>query len=341
MTSSRSLSASIIVRRVITLATAVLLLSGAVVQAAAAAPPRYGPSASIATPPPWVSGVYAGSGPSGDLNFGAWRGDPVQTGTDYLPQGSWDAITNPTWAIQHWGAQTAITPVLSMPLWPQSGGSLAAAASGAYNDHFATLAKNLVAGGLSHSVLRIAWEFNAPWYRWHAGNAAQAVQFAQAWRQIVGAMQAVPGQHFSFDWCSYPMATSYDLADAYPGDAYVTEIGSDVYDWSSVARQSPADRWSALVHGPNGLAWQANFAAAHHKPLSFPEWGLVSKPLAPSAAGNDDPAFVLHMYDWFRDHNLAFEDYFDSDNSPNAVFYGLTTGNGQFPKATALYQKLF
>ena len=57
---------------------------------------------------------------------------------------------------------------------PESGGSLAGAASGAYDEHFAALARNLVAGGLGGAGIRLGWEFNGSWYRWSVRSAGDA-----------------------------------------------------------------------------------------------------------------------------------------------------------------------
>jgi hypothetical protein len=299
------------------------------------------PAAAASAGPTWKSGVFAGYGPAADLRFAKWRGLPVATGTDYVPEDSWASMDDPTWDISHWAAAPTIQPVLSVPLWPQSGGDFADAASGAYNTYFATLAKNLVAGGLSHAVLRIGWEPDGTWYAWSITNHQQAAEYASAWRQIVTAIQAVPGEHFSFDWCLNLVATSWNPAEAYPGDAYVSEIGEDVYDWSSAANQAPAARWNNLVNSKYGLAWQASFAASHGKPISFPEWGLVYDLYDSSMSGGDDPTFVQNMHDWFATHNLAFEDYFDSDSYASGILYGISTAGTQFPKSDALYKKLF
>lgn len=286
----------------------------------------------------WKSGVFDGYGTAGDVSFAAWRNAPIATGTDYLPGGTWAGLDNPTWTISQWSALPGVQPTLGVPLFVD-GGNLADAASGQYNTYFATLAKNLVAGGLGKSVLRLGWEPDGTWYRWSVSNPTEAAQYAAAWRQIVTAMRAVPGANFTYDWNLSGQATSWDPALAYPGDAYVSEIGEDVYDWNAVAGQGPNVRWNNLVNKQYGLAWQASFAAAHHKPVSFPEWGLVYSSLKPMMGGGDDPTFVSNMYTWFATHNTAFENYFDSDGG--GVDYGITTGNPYFPKATAMYRLLF
>jgi hypothetical protein len=293
-----------------------------------------------AAPRTWRSGVFSGT-PNADIRFGTWRGSPVQLGTDYLAQDSWAVIENPTTAITSWQKQPSITPVLSVPLWPQnSGDSLALAATGADNAHWAALGRNLVAGGLAGAIIRPGWEFNGTWYPWSVATPADAANFAAAWRQIVGTLQATPGQHFGFDWCPTHSAGGIDPALAYPGDAYVTTVGMDVYDFNFRTSPTPEQRWDDIVNVPYGLRWQAAFAAAHGKPVSFAEWGLVNVATTPSAGGNDDPAFVQHMYDWFSSHRTAFENYFNSDTT-TGTFYGIYTIANQFPNAAALYRKLW
>ena len=290
----------------------------------------------------WPSGAVVGAGGEGLPGFAAWRGAPVQTATDYLPSDNWAQIEDPSWAISQWAADRGVVPDLSVALWPWSGGSLAEAASGAYNAHFVALAQNLVAGGLGSVGGRLGGEFNGTWYRGSVGSASGAALFAQAWRQIVGAMRSVPGANFSFDWCPNLQAGGVNPALAYPGDAYVSDIGMDVYDWDeSGANELPWPRWNDIVNKGYGLAWQASFAAAHRKPIAFPEWGLVSCLPNPAIAGGDDPMFVQNMFDWFTTHNVAFENYFDVDVPSVHSDYGITTGSNRFPNAAGLYHKLY
>ena len=290
----------------------------------------------------WRSGVFAGYGPAGDVAFGTWRGVSVTSATDFLPSDNWAQIENPAWAIAQWGPVPGVWPDFSLAPWPASGGSLSEAASGGYDAHFAALARNLVAGGLGAAGIRLGWEFNGSWYRWSVRSASDAALFAQAWRRIATAMRSVPGAHFRFDWTLTAGTGAVDPALAYPGDAYVDDIGMDVYDWNATgSSESSTQRWNELVNQGYGLAWQARFAATHHKPLAFPEWAVVSYSLQPSAAGGDDPQFVQNMVAWFRAHTVAFENYFDADATSFGMFYGLTTGNGLFPQSAATYQRLY
>ena len=299
---------------------------------------RSGPAAGH----PWRSGGFAGYGPADDLAFGAWRGEPVTSATDFLPSDDWAQIEHPAWAIAHWRSARGVWPDFSVALWPASGGSLAEAASGAYDAHFAALARSLVAGGLGGAGIRLGWEFNGSWYRWSVRSADDAALYAAAWRRVVKAMRSVPGAKFRFDWTLSAGAGIVDPSLAYPGDAFVDDVGMDAYDWNpSGPVPTPPARWRALVTERWGLAWQARFAAAHHKPIAFPEWGLVDDTVAAGRGAGDDPVFVRSMYGWFSDHHVAFENYFDADAPAEGRLYALTADPGRFPKAAAAYRALF
>jgi hypothetical protein len=298
-------------------------------------------SSATAATPTWRSGVFAGFGPTADQQFGAWRGAPIQTATDYTSSENWTNLQNPIWTISHWAAVPSVQPDLSVAMWPATGGDLATAASGAYNSYFKTLAQNLVSGGLPGASIRLGWEFNGTWYPWSVKTAADGANYAAAWRQIVTAMRSVRGQRLSFDWAPTQSAGGVDPALSYPGDAYVTDIGLDVYDWNPTYNATATDRWNALANSGYGLAWQASFAATHRKPIAFPEWGLVYYRPYPPVGGGDDQAFIQNMHSWFASHNTLFENYTNIDDLTNGVDYGLTTGNGAFPQAAALYHQLF
>src|SRR5581483_7148054 len=161
-----------------------------------------------------------------------------------------------------------------------------------------------------------------------------------AWRQLVESMRSVPGAHFTFDWCPNLQTNGIDPALAYPGDRFVSEIGLDVYDWSETGPgETAAQRWRDIVGKGYGLAWQQRFAAIHHKPISFPEWGLVSDPTNPALAGGDDPLFVQNMFAWFKAHNVAFENYFDANAPTQGRYYAFSSG--LFPRASQRYRELY
>jgi hypothetical protein len=144
-------------------------------------------------------------------------------------------------------------------------------------------------------------------------------------------MRSVPGQHFSFDWNPI-LGTQYRLPhadDAYPGDDYVDHVAIDVYDggtdlypdgWKPTDPQpSQAARdaaWNQILNGERGLAFWAQFAADHGKPLAFPEWGIQTWTQDYDGlihGGGDDAAFVERMADIIQDPtwNVAYHAFWE------------------------------
>ncbi|HWA66044.1 MAG TPA: glycosyl hydrolase, partial [Mycobacteriales bacterium] len=285
----------------------------------------------------WLSGVYAGHSPADDEAFAKWRGAAIQVATDFVGGGAWESIEHPLVLSLAWRKDYAVQLVVSVPMWPATGGSLSDAAAGDYNSNYAQLAKTLVSDGRANSVIRLGWEFNTPYFRWQVASPQDAALYAVAWRQAVTSMRSVSGAKFTFVWNPNLSNDGPDPALAYPGDTYVDDIGLDVYDRGLTGGETPAQRWNDLVHQRYGLAWQASFAARHDKPIAFPEWGLVHDPGAP-IAGGDDPYFIQQMHAWFASHRTAFEVYFDGPQDAGSTF---AIGDGSFPKAAALYLRLF
>jgi hypothetical protein len=195
----------------------------------------------------------------------------------------------------------------------------------------------LVDDGRGDTIIRLGWEFNTPYFRWQVKTAADARLYAEAWQHAVQAMRAAPGEHFQFVWNPDVTNQGVDPALCYPGDAYVDDVGLDVYDYASKPGESAAQRWDELVNQRVGLQWQARFAASHGKPIAFPEWGLVHDPRS-ATDGGDDPNFIRHMHSWFASHNTAFEDYFDDPSANGAAF---NIDGSDFPNAARVYRQLF
>ena len=135
---------------------------------------------------------------------------------------------------------------------------------------------------------------------------------------------------------------------AYPGDTYVDIIGLDVYDRSlGVAWDAKTGSWTSPQATFNtlmpGLKFQRDFAIAHHKQVSYPEWALSrSNTLDPTGQGGDNPTFIRDMYIWMSSlprtgpGSLAYHAYFNAD-PPTEGYHRL----GRFPKAAAVFQNLF
>ncbi|MDQ2968350.1 MAG: hypothetical protein M3R37_08550, partial [Actinomycetota bacterium] len=281
-------------------------------------------------------GVYRGAASPGEVGaFGTWLGRAPTYAQDFLAGGSWSSIESPDWWLNGWQSSPYAVEY-SVPIIPDTGGTLQEGATGAYNSHFQKLAQTLVAHGQGNAILRLGWEFNGSWYKWFAGS--DPASFAAYWRQIVTTMRAVsPG--LRFDWCPTLGANnmwSTGVEPAYPGDAYVDYIGTDVYDQSWATNGSdPAVRWNDFLTQQNGLNWVSSFASAHGKPIAIPEWGLSIR--SDGHGGGDNAYFIQHMYDWINAHNVAYQMYFEFNASDGSHRLMLS----QFPVGAAKFRELF
>lgn len=211
------------------------------------------------------------------------------------------------------------------------GVSLQEGAAGAYDVYFSTLAKALVAGGQESSIIRIGYEFNGSSFPWAA--LGQAANFTEYWRRIVDAMRSVPGANFKFVWNPYDdnAPSSTDLADYYPGNAYVDLIGLDVYSQSVGNNSDSSSMFRALETNPYGLDWLSSFAARHHKDLVLPQWGIGDAPSQNRAAASQEQdgyaIFVADMLHWIASRDVVEATYWD---------YGLgAVSSGSNPKIEA------
>jgi Glycosyl hydrolase family 26 len=283
---------------------------------------------------PYASGLYMpGSKSSNAAAFGDWRGRDVDVVVDWPARQNWDDIENPDWLISAW-KNTPYTKVWGVAPIPEDGSSsLASCAAGNNNSHWRTFGQNMKNSGYSNQiVIRLGWEFNGNWYAWSAKNPAE---FAGCWRQIVGTVSAI-APDLRWDWNVNRGPNSVaNAADAYPGDQYVDIIGIDSYDQYPGVK-SEAD-WQTQYSGPQGLKRWVDFAKAHGKPFSVPEWGLY--PTRGSNGGGDNALYISKMLDFFKanEANLAYEAYF---NEPATYYQGAIFAPSLNPQAAARYKSL-
>jgi len=306
------------------------------------APPDTGLTAASSQAVP--IGVFSGSAvPQNVAAFGDRLGRPVDLVHDYLGKRSWTSIKDVNHIAERWReAGFAGRMVLTVPIIPDSGGTLASGAEGTYDEHFRELAQRLVAGGHDMAILRLGPEFNGTWFKWTIDTPQGGRRYAAYWRHIVRAMRSVEGSRFKFDWA--PNAGSSYVSDtrqlsaesAYPGDRYVDYIGLDVFDQSwDKDTKGPSRRWRHLVRQKDGLNWHSRFANTHHKAMTFPEWGLVRR--RDDLGGGDNPYFIEQMHAWMQTHPVAYHLYFEShDPSGDYRVFG-----GRFPNAARTFVSLF
>lgn len=226
--------------------------------------------------------------------------------------------------------------ILTINLIPNSVASdaqwTAKCAAGDYNVYARELARNLLDTGFGYSIIRLGAEMNGTWNVGSLGaTVAEWHQWAQCFVQEVRAMRSVRGTQLLFDWNINANYRNIPLADFYPGNTYVDIIGIDAYDTSSISLPPTGSsrRWAVLTSEPDGLAAAADFAAAHGKPLSIPEWATVS-------SQGDDANYVTSMGIFVRTHDVAFQSWFDAGDD------GISQLNqAQAPRSLAAYRQAF
>jgi hypothetical protein len=284
-------------------------------------------------------GVFrqGGTTPATVAEWERWVGRRLTHVSSYLESSSFSAmIEHAGWKAKQFQG-SGKTLVAGVPLAGGGLGSLASGAAGAHDAQWRQLAATLVANGQPNAILRLGFEFNGDWFPWSARS--NPGQFASYFRRIVSAMRSVPGAGgLQFDW-NPGNGPAWVPEAAYPGDAYVDIIGMDIYDRSYGPRLANSEvRWNDFMDRPYGLRWHRDFAGAHGKPMSFPEWGVTSADKHVAGATADNASFVNHLADWIGANDVAYQSYFDVDK-PGDGLHRLMTG--RFPAAAAAYRARF
>lgn len=207
--------------------------------------------------------------------------------------------------------------------WEQS------CAAGDYNSYATQLGENLVAAGLQNSVIRLGSEANGNWEADFMGTTTtEESTWASCFDNEVTALRQANGEHFLIDWNPNACVDDVPYANYYPGNAYVDIMGLDFYD-QSCETPTTAVSFSTLANEPASLTAFEAFASAQGKPMSFPEWGLVSSP------GGDDAAYVDGIGSTVTNGNFAFQSYFDDGDS------GTLPLGSNTPLSVAQYIKWF
>ncbi|GAA2920491.1 glycoside hydrolase family 26 protein [Streptomyces enissocaesilis] len=292
-------------------------------------------------------GAYLHYGPEGVermAELSKWLGGAeLKVGHTYLPGDLWSNIEGRPEFLRPWaewrrGADDRMF-VLNVPMLERNEARvpddevrdlLQEGAAGSYDAHYRTLANRLVDLGAKDTVIVLGWEMNGTTYTHRCGPDPDA--WKAYWKRIVKAMRSVPGQEFRFDFAPNRGVDAIPWTECYPGDDVVDIIGMDSYD------QPPGETFDEHVSGPYGLQAQVDFAAAHNKAISYPEWGLFRN--------GDNPEYMSRMLDWMARHKPLYQtitDYcphgvWQCDENPESseVFRSKLYGTpGQVPPAPA------
>lgn len=318
--------------RACSLVSAIVLVLAAGSLADASSPE---PAAAAATSQ--VLGVYAGAAyPPAVSAFTTTLGTQPRFAMDFLDGSTWRTMTKPRWPYSKWKSK-GYTMVWGVDMLPdtyspnsdpsQAGGScygLRQGAAGRFDRYFHTVAENIVRNGFPVSIVRPGWEFNGNWFPWSADGCASA--YVRFFRNIVTTMRSVEGSHFTFEWNPTRGDLGVgNLAQYYPGDKYVGDIGLDVYDLEQNSYPGARPEFAHMLTQRYGLDWLASFAGAHDKSIVLPEWGLgfgtcstSGQPISTSngqVCGGDNATWVDLMAAWIQTHHVVEATYWDFSTS--------------------------
>lgn len=266
-----------------------------------------------------ATGAYVGYGPEGVRRIARMQkwlgGTELRVGHTYLPGDVWSNIEGSPSFVRDWAewkkARADRMFVLNVPMLERSEGrlpdrvvakELRRGARGEYDRHFEVLAQRLVSLGVPDTVVVLGWEMNGTTYTHRCGPDPQA--WKAYWKRIVGAMRAVPGQKFRFDFAPNRGRDAIAWTECYPGDDVVDIVGMDSYD------QPPGRTFDEQVNEPFGLRQHVDFAAEHGKVISYPEWGLFRN--------GDNPEYMRGMLKWIKDHRPLYHTL--TDYCPHGVW---------------------
>ncbi|WP_405530831.1 glycosyl hydrolase [Streptomyces avidinii] len=264
-------------------------------------------------------GAYLDYGPTGVARIPAlssWLGGKeIRVGHTYLPGDSWAGIEGRVSFLDDWAEWRQEEDdrlfVLNVPMQERNEGRvpdyrvaqlIRAGAQGQYDRHFRELAERLVELGVPDTVIVLGWEMNGITYTHRC--APDPENWKAYWRRIVSTMRAVPGQEFKFDFAPNRGTDAIGWTKCYPGDDVVDVIGMDSYD------QGPGQTFDDQITQPYGLRHHVDFAKAHGKPVSYPEWGLFRR--------GDNPEYVRRMLKWIQQHKPLYHTI--TDYCPHGVW---------------------
>jgi hypothetical protein len=265
------------------------------------------------------------------LDLSRWLGGAdLRVGHTYLPGDRWSNIEGApgfldAWARWRTGRDDRMF-VLNVPMLERNEEHVSDAevrlllrqgAAGRFDHHFRALAERLVRLKVPDTVIVLGWEMNGTTYTHRCGPDPEA--WKTYWNRIVTTMRAVPGQKFRFDFAPSRGRDAVPWTQCYPGDDSVDIVGMDSYD------QPAGVTFDEQVNEPYGLQAQVNFAKAHGKPVSYPEWGLFRN--------GDNAEYMRRMLAWMNEHKPLYNTL--TDYCPHGVWQCQDN-----PRAAEIYRSL-
>lgn len=297
-----------------------------------------------APPAPPATGKWlSGAGTADPYAFGTWRGRTCDVWETWNNVDTWPAmLAIPTVHQYFTGEAKAPFNVrfpgklsFAQPLWAvgETAGTNNAAS-------FTALGKALAAAGFGDAFVRLGWEFNGSWYRWHAAAGQEAAWIAAFRRAAAALKAAAPGLRIVWN----PNRSSdigVDARKCWPGADVVDIVGVDLYNSWPPAHTDAA--WTAQ-YGQTGSgeapigpgAWRG-FAQSVGKPECYPEWGLDWGGGDQSTMSGDDAAYIRGMRAHFASGNVVYESVFNLSGDR----YQIQPTTVHYPTAAAAYRQLW
>ncbi|WP_409472023.1 glycoside hydrolase family 26 protein [Streptomyces sp. HC307] len=280
-------------------------------------------------------GAFLGSDARGVARmtqFSHWLdGAELRVGHTYLPGNRWRDIEGAPGFLDVWAnwrnQDDDRMLVLNVPLQERNEGGVSDAevrrllrrgAAGEFDHHFRALAERLVQLEVPDTVLVLGWEMNGTTYTHRCGPDPRA--WKKYWHRIVTTMRSVPGQNFRFEFTPSRGRDAIPWTQCYPGDDTVDIIGMDAYD------QPAGKSFDQQVNEPYGLQDHVDFAKAHGKPISYPEWGLFRN--------GDNAEYMRRMLAWIAEHRPLYNTL--ADYCPHGVW-----SCEDNPRSSDLYRSFF
>lgn len=277
--------------------------------------------------------------PSGQILHGAyagvsWPSDlPMEVRDVHIGQAGWSGHTN---AIGNWPTDK---PLMSnIGIWPkQFQGSLAAAASGSYDDEHRTNANAIKARTRHHVWVKLGHEANSATVQpWGWSNASELALYKQAFDRIARVYKTVLGSQVTMTFCPGGWGlTEQTLTSWLPSEAEA--IFLDCYDrWAD----APADckpgggaGWEARRYQRrNKVAVDATFKVAKAKGLrsGLGEFALCT---TGTGGGGDNPYFIQQLLTAERNSGCGDADAYH--NSQGGTGASADHAISMFPNAKA------
>ncbi|AZS87161.1 hypothetical protein ELQ87_25100 [Streptomyces griseoviridis] len=274
---------------------------------------------------------YGARGVARIAELSQWlAGADLRVGHTYLPGDRWSNIEGAHGFLDVWADWRTERDdrmlVLNVPMLESNEGGvpdsgvrtlLRQGAAGRFDHHFKALAQRLVELKVPDTVIVLGWEMNGITYTSRCGPDPEA--WKKYWNRIVTTMRSVPGQKFRFDFAPTRGRDAIPWTQCYPGDDTVDILGMDSYD------QPSGLTFDQQVKEPYGLQEHVDFAKAHGKPISYPEWGLFRN--------GDNAEYMRRMLGWMDEHKPLYNTL--TDYCPHGVWQCR-----QNPKSSAVYRSV-